>query len=504
MTGPRLEIRNVSKRFDAMEALRGVGFSVAPGEIHALFGENGAGKSTLVKIITGLLAPDQGSILLDGTSRTFQTSMEARAAGITAVYQDPKLFPHLDVAENIFMGIYPRTPAGTVDRRTMYKLSAELLSTLGVALSPRSLIAGVSVAELQFVEIARAISTDVRLLILDEPTSALTPAEAEKLFGIMRKLKAQGTSIIFISHRLDEVMSVSDAITILRDGQWIATRPRTGFDEQEVVSLTVGREVKSFFASGQHARKLGDTRLKVEGLYLEGIFTPVSFSLKGGEIVGMFGLVGAGRSEIAQALFGITRPSSGKVTLNGRAVEVRNPQQMVRLGLAYLPEDRDKHGLITDFTIVRNISLPVIGDLSRGGVTQYARERRVADRYASEFQIKAASVDQLVTALSGGNRQKVVFAKWLTTNPSVLILDEPTHGIDVGAKMQVHEKINQLAEAGIAVLMISSDLPEIMAMSDRVIVIADGRLVKEFSREEATREKIMLAASSTHPQEHVE
>jgi len=494
----RLDVRHISKRYGAVEALVDVSFAVAPGEVHALLGENGAGKSTLVKVITGLVGQDEGEILLDGERRTFQTPMDARSAGVTAVYQDPKLFPHLDVAENIFMGAYPRTPLGSVDRRRMYGRAAELLATLAVDLSPRALVAGLSVAELEFVEIARAISTDLRLLILDEPTSALTPSEAGKLFDIVRVLKAKGTSVIFISHRLEEVLALSDRITILRDGRRVTTRFRSEMDQAEIVASMVGRKLTTFFASDSERREPGPVRLEVDRLNRLGAFEDISFTVRAGEIVGMAGLVGAGRSEIAQTIFGILKPTSGTVSLNGARIEVGDPEEMIRLGVAYLPEDRDAQGLVTNFSIVANISLPVIGELSSAGLLRYDRERRLAEHYATDFQIKAADLDDLVTSLSGGNRQKAVLAKWLTTNPTVLLLDEPTHGIDVGAKMQVHEKIRELARSGIAVLLISSDLPEILAMSDRVIVVAEGRVTSELSRAEATQERIMVAATASH------
>jgi len=494
----RLDIRNISKRYGAVEALVDVSFSVAPGEIHALVGENGAGKSTLVKIITGLVPQDAGEILLDGARRTFHTPMDARSAGVTAVYQDPKLFPHLDVAENIFMGVYPTTATGAVDRRGMYLASAELLSRLDVDLWPRSLVAGLSVAELQFVEIARALATDLRLLILDEPTSSLTPTEAGKLFQIVRSLKEHWTSIVFISHRLEEVLELSDRITVLRDGRFIATRPRAELDQGEIVSAMVGRKLTSFFAAEVGGRPPGDVRLLVDRLTRVGAFYDVSFSLRAGEIVGMAGLVGAGRSEIAQTIFGVLKPTSGSVSINGSPVEIRDPMQMIDLGVAYLPEDRDTQGLVTEFSVASNISLPVVGKLSSGGFLRRDRERHLAERYARDFQIKTGDVQDLITSLSGGNRQKAVLAKWLTTNPSVLILDEPTHGIDVGAKIQVHEKIHELARSGIAVLLISSDLPEILGMSDRIIVVADGRVAAELPRAEATQERVLLAASAAH------
>jgi len=314
----------------------------------------------------------------------------------------------------------------------------------------------------------------------------------------VRSLKEHGTSIVFISHRLEEVLELSDRITVLRDGRFIATRPRAELDQGEIVSAMVGRKLTSFFAAEVGGRPPGDVRLLVDRLTRVGAFYDVSFSLRAGEIVGMAGLVGAGRSEIAQTIFGVLKPTSGSVSINGSPVEIRDPMQMIDLGVAYLPEDRDTQGLVTEFSVASNISLPVVGKLSSGGFLRRDRERHLAERYARDFQIKTGDVQDLITSLSGGNRQKAVLAKWLTTNPSVLILDEPTHGIDVGAKIQVHEKIHELARSGIAVLLISSDLPEILGMSDRIIVVADGRVAAELPRAEATQERVLLAASAAH------
>jgi rhamnose transport system ATP-binding protein len=496
-TEAALKVSGISKSYGQVRVLSDISFQIGSGRIHALVGENGAGKSTLVKIITGIVQPDAGEVSVGAQVMHFKTPIEARAGGVSAVYQDPKLFPHLDVAENIFMGAYPRTSLGTVDRREMYARAKTALGQLGVDLDPRSLVASLSMAELQFVEITRALSTDVQLLILDEPTSPLTPAEAEQLFRIVRKLRDQGKSVLLITHRLEEVEAMADDITILRDGRHVATSPASALDRAKLVNLMVGRSVDHLFAD----RKItvpGAEILRVEGLGLRGVFSDISFALRAGEIVGMAGLVGAGRSEIAQAIFGMTPPSAGKVFLKGVETHPQSPAQMLRLGLAYLPEDRDGQGLIMTETIVENVTLPVISRLARFFVLDRASERRIAEEAVETYKVRTHGVDQVVAALSGGNRQKVALARWLATGPAVLVLDEPTHGVDVGSKEQIHKFIADLAGTGLAVLLISSDLPEVIAMSDRILVIAEGRLVDEIARSDATQERVMRAATRTN------
>jgi rhamnose transport system ATP-binding protein len=398
------------------------------------------------------------------------------------------------VAENIFMGFQPRGPIGLVNEKRMYAEAARVLGELGVDIDPRSLLARRSVAEIQFVEIARAMFADLRLLILDEPTASLTPAEAGKLFEVVGSLKARGVSILFISHRLEEIRRVSDEVTVMRDGEHIVTLPAASLSEEDMVRHMVGRELKSFFVRGQ-SKQAGAPVLEVRGLSLPGTFQDVSFSVRSGEIVGLAGLVGAGRTEIAEAIFGIRPPSSGSVRIDGVEARPRSPGQMLRKGLAYIPENRDDNGLVTELGIASNICLATLGRLGRAGLITRSAEEVFARPFAEDFEIKALGLDSAVASLSGGNRQKVVLAKWLATRPKVLILDEPTHGIDVGTKAQVHQRISELAAEGFPVLMISSDLPEILAMCDRILVVAAGSVVAEFSRVEATQEKIMTAAS---------
>jgi rhamnose transport system ATP-binding protein len=491
----RLTVRDVGKRFGPVAAVRGVSFSVAAGAVHALVGENGAGKSTLVKLITGMERPDQGEILLDGVPCRFATPLDARRSGITAVYQDPRLFPHLDVAENIFLGFQPLTRLGTVDAPRMYAEAARRLGELGLDIDPRSLLAGRSVAEIQFVEIVRAMCADLRLLILDEPTASLTPTEAERLFAVVRSLKQRGVSVIFISHRLEEIRHVADDVTVLRDGAHVITAPAAGLSQGDLVRHMVGRELSSLFVRRPVAQADGHHAFEVRGLSLPGVFEDVSFTVKPGEIVGLAGLVGAGRTEIAEAIFGIRPPARGTVVVGGVELRPRSPGQMVRHGVAYLPEDRDAHGLVVDQGVAANVCLAVLDRLARAGLLTHAAELRFARPFADDFEIKAASLDAPVGSLSGGNRQKVVLAKWLAARPQVLLLDEPTHGIDVGTKSQVHQRISELAAAGYPVVLISSDLPEVLAMSDRILVVAGGRIVAELGAAEATQERVMVAAA---------
>jgi rhamnose transport system ATP-binding protein len=492
--GYRLRIDGVSKSFGPVSAVRNVSFSVKAGAVHALVGENGAGKSTLVKMITGMQKPDSGSIILDGEACRFNTPLDARRRGITAVYQDPKLFPHLDVAENIFMGFHPRGKSGLVSKARMYDEARRMLTELGMDLDPRSLLAKRSVAEIQFVEIARAMFADLRLLILDEPTASLTPSEADRLFEVVNGLKRKGVSIIFISHRLEEVRHVADDVTVMRDGEHVITTRAAELSEEDMVRHMVGRELKSLFIRGE-GRQVGAPVLEVKGLGIPGLFEDVSFSVRAGEIVGLAGLVGAGRTEIAESIFGIRPPESGTVVVDGVETKPRSPGQMLRRGVAYIPENRDDNGLVVELGIASNICMSVLGRLGAAGFIRRSAENDFARSFVEDFEIKAPGLDSAVGSLSGGNRQKVVLAKWLATAPKVLILDEPTHGIDIGTKSQVHRRIAELAAKGYPVLMISSDLPEILGMCDRILVVAGGSIVAEFSHDEATQEGIMLAAA---------
>jgi rhamnose transport system ATP-binding protein len=493
---PRLRVVGLSKHFGGISALSDFSFEVGRGSIHALLGENGAGKSTLVKIVTGVQPPDRGEIFLDGVAMRFRSPMEARAAGVVAVYQDPKLFPHLDVAENIFMGIHPLTPLGSVARRRMVERAQNLLDTLDARLDPRQPVLGLSIGEVQFIEIARAMAVgEPRLLFLDEPTATLTPMETERLFRLVRRLQERGASIVFISHRLEELRGFVETATILRDGKLVWTRRANEFSEADIVRAMVGRPLDQLYAPRMQAAATRQPRLEVQGLTSPGDFSDVSFEVRPGEVVGMAGLVGAGRSEIALAIVGLRPTTSGDVMVNGRKVGRRSPRRLLRLGVAYVPEDRDGVGLVTAQAVGVNLTVAVLDRLSRWGALLLGKERALAGRLISDLAVKTGALEDPVSSLSGGNRQKVVLGKWLAANPEVLILDEPTHGIDIATKAQVHRIIADLAARGVAILMISSDLPEILGVSDRILVVRAGRIVATFPRAAADAEGVMAAAT---------
>ena len=497
---PRIKLTQISKHFGGIKALDDISFSIMPGEVHALVGENGAGKSTLVKIITGLEKADVGSIELDGERIHFSSPMEAREFGVLAVYQDPKLFPNLDIAENIFMGIHPKNAMKMVDWQTMYKKTKSVLEWLGSDLDPRALVATLSIGEMQYVEFARAMfDGNERVLILDEPTSSLSPNEVEKLFHIINRIKAKGVSILFISHRLEELFGFADRVTILRDGTYVTTKKIEEISQEDIIKYMVGRSLKDLYGSAEMEGSIeaGEAILEVNHLTSEGEFYDISFTVRAGEIVGLSGLVGAGRTEVAKALFGNIPITSGEVFFEGKKIDIKQPSNMIDLGLVYIPEDREAEGLLSHLSVSDNLSLPSVKSFSsRIGIIRKKKEQQLYEKSKERFQIKSESGSTKVSSLSGGNRQKVVLAKWMPVNPRLIILDEPTHGIDVGSKAQVHQIMKELAMKGIGILMISSDLPEILRMSDRVLVMAGGNLISEFPIEEATQENIMKAATT--------
>lgn len=496
MTEPILELRHISKRFDMTQALDDVSLAIYPGEIHALVGENGAGKSTLIKIATGVHQPDTGEILVQGRPVVIHNSQEAQALGIAAIYQEPMIFPDLNVAENIFISHRSRGPF--VRWGKMYQDAEEILAKLGVVMDVRQSAQGLTVAQQQTVEIARAISLDVRVLIMDEPTSALSLHEVQQLFKLVRSLRDRGIAVLFIGHRLEEVFDIADRITVLRDGKLISSRLRSEVTVDQVIRDMVGREVEEFFAksSVQH----GEVVMSVRGLTKQDVFYDINFDLHRGEVLGFAGLVGSHRTDVALALFGIEPADAGEITIDGKSVRIRSPQQAMELGIAYVTEDRRKFGLVMPMPICANITLPTLTNYVNGlGLIQRQKELAVAEEFRRRLNIMTPSVLNTVERLSGGNQQKVLLCKWLNVQPKVLILDEPTRGIDVGAKVEVHHMINDLAAQGIGIILISSDLPEVLAMSDRILVMHEGRQMGIYTREEATQEKIMAAAMG-HPE----
>jgi len=490
---PVLALRDVTKSFGAVRALRGVSLQLFAGEAHALAGENGAGKSTLVKIMAGVHRPDGGEILLDGRPVEFSSPADAQQAGIAVIYQEPTLFPDLSVTENIFMGRQPRGRFGRIDRAAMRRQAAGLFARLGVQLDPDQPARGLSIADQQLVEIAKALSRDARVLIMDEPTAALSGNEAARLFGVVRALREQGCAVLFISHRLDEIFELCRRATTLRDGAFVAEDLIADITPDDLVRRMVGRELDALFPKQEGTP--GEVVLKVDRLTREGVFTDVSFQVRRGEIVALAGLVGAGRSEVARAIFGIDRWDAGSVEVLGRRLPPGSPTAAMAAGVALVPEDRRQQGLVMNLSIERNIALAGLSAVRRGPLVSPALERSRARDWAIRLRLKYARLSDAVEVLSGGNQQKVVLAKWLAREPALLIVDEPTRGIDVGTKAEVHRLLSELAVGGIGILMISSELPEVLGMADRVLVMHEGRLVAEIPRAEATEENVMSAAT---------
>jgi rhamnose transport system ATP-binding protein len=488
-----LQAARITKRFGGVPAVRDAGLVVRSEEVLGLVGENGAGKSTLVKIVAGLYQRDAGEFLLGGESVDFSSTAQAKAAGIAVIYQEPTLFPDLSVTENIFMGRQPTRSLGRIDRAAMRSEAVELFARLGVRIDPDRPTLGLSIADQQIIEIAKAISLDARVLVMDEPTAALSGVEVDRLFAVARSLRDEGRALLFISHRFDEVFALCDTVTVMRDGDYIATSPIKDTTVDKIVKQMVGREVSNLFP--KQDAEIGDDVLVVQGLTQPGEFHDVSFTVRSGEIVALAGLVGAGRSEIARAVFGVDPYSSGSVSIRGIKVPKRNPAAAMDLGIALVPEDRRRQGLVLDSSVARNTTLAIREKLSTLGLITTGRENAAARIWDSRLEVKASALDTEAGTLSGGNQQKVVLAKWLATEPSVLIVDEPTRGIDVGTKAEVHRLLSELAGQGIAILMISSELPEVLGMADRVIVVREGRVTADIERAKATAESVMFAAT---------
>ena len=497
---PLLQMQAIDKTFPGVQALKGAQFDVRRGEVHALIGENGAGKSTLIKIVSGVYQPDTGAMLLDDRQVHFANPREAQTAGIATIYQELGLYPELSVAENIFMGHAPTRKHGffhAVDWERMEAEAEALLAELNIHnLDVQAKVGALNVGNRQRVEIAKALSLEARILIMDEPTAALSEADVEQLFSIVRLLRERGVSIIYISHRLNEVFELADRVTVLRDGEYIGTQEVKATSESQLISMMVGRTIDNLFPKQE--AEIGQVVLDVRRLNRPPLTRDISFTVRSGEIVGLAGLVGSGRSETAQVIFGVLPAESGEIWLDGQKVDIGRPSEAVAHGIGYVPEDRGHQGLVREMTIRENTSMAVLESVSRNTFINRAKERILANHSIKQLSIRATSADQIVNKLSGGNQQKVVVSKWLASNPKLLIMDEPTRGVDVGAKSEIHRLMSQLAaEEGLAILMISSELPEILGMSDRVLVMREGRLVGEFSRDEATQEGIAHAMMST-------
>ncbi|MDR1253050.1 MAG: sugar ABC transporter ATP-binding protein [Treponema sp.] len=488
-----LELSSVSKTFPGVKALEGVHFELRPAEIHALMGENGAGKSTFIKIITGVFKPDSGEMRLDDKPVEIRSPLDAQALGIAAIYQHVTCFPDISVAENIFMGHEQvRGPFKRVDWRTMNRKAAELLAQLDANFDSRALMGSLSVAQQQIVEIAKALSSNARIIIMDEPTAPLSNRESEDLYRITEGLKQKGVSIIFISHRFEDMYRLADRVTVLRDGRYINTWDITDVDDNTLTSAMVGREIVQFFPRRDVTP--AEEIFRVEGLSRTGYFKDVSFSLRKGEILALTGLVGAGRTEVCEAIYGINSYDSGTISLNDRTLDHPGPSRAIGEGIGYLPEDRLKQGLVLRWEIAKNISLPVLDKFTSYGWLDQGKENSAARDFAEKLNVKASSVHDKVSTLSGGNQQKVIVAKLLTADMKVIILDEPTKGVDVGAKTAIYTIMNDLVKAGYGIIMISSEMPEVLGMSDRVVVMRDGRVTASMDTKDATQEKILQAA----------
>ncbi len=484
-----LSLTGISKGFPGVQALSDVSFSLAAGEVHALMGENGAGKSTLIKILCGVQPPDSGKILIDGKPVTVGSPVEARALGIAPVHQELHLEPYLSVAENIFLGCQPRTRFGTIDWKGMVAAARGILDELGVGLDATAEVGRLSIAERQVVAIARAVSTRARIMIFDEPTSSLTRRETELLLSLIRRLRDQGIGIVYVSHRMEEIFDLCDRVTVFRDGRYVSTGRVAETSLDQLIRAIVGRDI---VALPMKATAIpGKTLLDVCGLSKKGLLHDISFSLRSGEIVGLSGLVGSGRTELARTIFGDITPDSGEILVDGTPVARGGPRAAIAAGIGLVPEDRKDQGLVVDLSVMANIGMPSLGVLGRFGVLSRRRERRLAEDYVKRLAIRTPTVGQKAMFLSGGNQQRVVIAKWLATRPKVLIVDEPTRGVDVGAKSEIHALLRSLASEGMAILMISSDLPEVLAVSDRILVMNSGRISGELSGDAVTQEQVM-------------
>ena len=484
-----LELKDVVKTFGGVKALNGVHFQLKRGEIHALMGENGAGKSTFIKVITGVHQPDSGIMLLDGEQVTLRNTTDSAKLGIAAIYQHVTAFPDLTVTENIFMGREIKNKFGFYDWKTMRQRAKELIQPLSAEIDVNKPMGNLSVAEQQLVEIAKALSCDARILIMDEPTASLTRNECLQLYSIAKDLRDKGVSIIFITHRFEDMYELATRVTVFRDSQYIGTYDVNGITNADLIKAMVGREINDLFPKPEV--KLGDEMLRIEHLSRTGFFKDVSFNVRAGEIVGLTGLVGAGRTEVMEAVSGITHPDEGKVFLEGKEVYIKTPSEAMEKGIILLPEDRQKQGLVMSWGLGRNVTLPIISKYAKSGFNDEKAERELSKKLLEEVDTKAVDIFQPASSLSGGNQQKVVVAKALAQEMKVVIMDEPTKGVDVGAKAEIYAIMGDLAKKGYAIILISSEMPEILGMSDRIIVMCNGRKTGELNRGEATQEGIL-------------
>ena len=484
--------RGIGKSYSGVEVLRGVDLDLQRGEIHALLGENGAGKSTFAKILAGVVRPSSGRLQLDGHDVDIASPLDGQRLGITLIHQEPVSFPDLSVAENLVLGRAGGGPLRRVRWAEIAREARRLVAALGVEINVTRPMRGMSIADQQMVEIARALASDSRLIIMDEPTAPLTPRETETLFAIARRLRAEGRGIVFISHRLEEVRALCDRVTVFRDGEKVATHATASVSDAEIVRLMIGRPLQEFLHKRQAS--VGELALSVERLTLPGRFADIGFELRAGEIVGLAGLVGAGRTDVARAIFGVAPAASGTIRVRGAVARMASPAEAIARGLAFVPEDRAQAGIFRTLAVETNISAAVPRRIAPRGFIRRAVERALAADSVSRLRIRLASLRQPIGELSGGNQQKAILARWLLTDPAVLILDEPTRGIDIGVKAEFYEAISELAAGGRAILLISSELPELLALSDRILVMAEGRLTASFTRAEATQEAVMHAA----------
>lgn len=486
-------MKDIQKSFGSNRVLVGAGMELKTGEVHALMGENGAGKSTLMKILTGVYTKDSGQVLVDGKEVAYKSPTEAEKNGIVFIYQELNVLYDLTVEENLFLNKEIKGTFGICKTKEMQKKAKEALDNLGVEISPKAVMSTLSVGQQQMIEICKALMVDAKVIIMDEPTAALTEKETRTLFKVIKGLKEKGVAVVYISHRMEEIFEICDRITVMRDGEYIGTKNTSDTSMEELVRMMIGREIGERYP--QRSSKIGDVVLETEGLGLDGVFDNVSFQVRAGEVVGFSGLMGAGRTEIMHSLFGNAPLQRGKIKIDGKEVKIKSPEDAIKLGIGFITEDRKIEGLMLDKSIRENISLTNLGPISKNSVIKKGTEMKFSQKGIEDFNIKCFGAETLAGNLSGGNQQKVVLAKWILKNPKILILDEPTRGVDIGAKKEIYNVINELAKEGVAIIMVSSELPEVLGMSDRIVVVREGQITGIVNKEEANQENIMTLAT---------